>query len=177
MEILPPLAGRMADGAQLIVGSLLEGGKILSCGSGASAALAQYFVTLMLNQFERDRPALPAVALNADSMLLTAVTGSFDFDELFSRQIRGLGQSQDLLLVVSGDDDQESINAAVQSAREQQMKVIALSSGRTGRLAELLGRNDVEIRVTQCTPSRTRELQLVILHSLCELIDQQLLGN
>ncbi|HEB97808.1 MAG TPA: SIS domain-containing protein [Sedimenticola thiotaurini] len=174
---LPPLAPRVADGARAIVDSLLQGGRILTCGSGSGAALAQYMATLLLNQFQRERPALPAISLNADSTLLSAICGSFDHDELFSRQVRGLGKGGDMLLAICPDDDQEPIVAAVQAAREQQMKVIVLTGGARGRLSGLLGGDDIDIHLSGITPAQARELQLILLHTLCELIDQQLLGS
>ncbi len=174
---LPPLADAVADGARLVVDALLRGGRVLSCGDGPGAALAQYFTTLLQDQFERQRPALPGIALNADGILLGAIAGRFDFDELFARQVRALGQDGDVLLVIASEDDREPLIAAVQSARDQRMTVIAVTCGEPGRLGRLLAGNDIEIRLSQPVSACARELQLVILHALCELIDTQLLGN
>jgi len=174
---LPQLAGPTVNSARLIVAVLMQGGKILCCGNGGGAALADYFASLMLNRFERERPALPALALSANSALLTGIPASFDFDELFARQVKGLGQTQDLLLAICSGEDSENIHAAILSAREQKMGIITLSSGQDSRLSGLLRSDDIEIAVPECSQARIQELHLLVIHALCELIDQQLMGG
>ncbi len=176
-EALPGLAAPTVASARLIFDALMQGGKILCCGNGGSAALAQYFATLMLNRFERERPALPALALCSDGVLLTGIPASFDFDELFARQVKGLGQGQDLLLAICGDTEAGNIRAAIQSAQEQRMGIIALHGSGTGRLGDLLRDDDIGIEVPRCSPARVQELHLLLLHAICELIDQQLMGS
>lgn len=174
---LPQLAGPTVSSARLIVATLMQGGKILCCGNGGSAALAEYFAALMLNRFDRERPALPALALSANSALLTGISASFDFDELFARQIKGLGQSKDLLLAICSGGDTENIHAAVLSAQEQKMGIITLNGDRNSRLSGLLRYDDIEIAIPECSQARIQELHLLVIHALCELIDQQLMGS
>ena len=131
----------------------------------------------MLNRFDRERPALPALALSSNSALLTGIPSSFDFDELFARQVKGLGQSKDLLLAICNGGDSENIHAAILSAQEQKMGIITLSSGQNSRFSDLLGGDDIEIAVPECSQARTQELHLLVVHALCELIDQQLMGS
>lgn len=177
MEAIPLLAGPVAEAADLIVRILLQGGKIMSCGNGGSAAAAQYFASLMLNRFERERPGLPAIALTTDSTTLTSIAADYDLDEIFSKQIHALGHGTDLLLTISTNDNVDSVIAAVEAAHEREMQVIALSGGQTGRLARLLQGMDVEIRVPDDAESRVLEVHFMTLHCLCDLIDQQLLGG
>ena len=177
MESIPLLAGPVADAGDLIVRVLLQGGKIMSCGNGGSAAAAQYFASLMLNRFERERPGLPALALTTDSTTLTSIAADYDLDEIFAKQLHALGQGTDLLLTISNNDNVDNVIAAVEAAHEREMPVIALSGGQTGRLARLLQGTDVEIRVPDDTHSRVLEVHFMTLHCLCDLIDRQLLGG
>jgi len=177
MEAIPQLAGPVAEAADLIVRILLQGGKIMSCGNGGSAAAAQYFASLMLNRFERERPGLPAIALTTDSTTLTSIGADYDLDEIFAKQIHALGAGTDLLLTISTNDNVDSVIAAVEAAHEREMQVIALTGGQTGRLARLLQGADVEIRVPNDAESRVLEVHFMTMHCLCDLIDRQLLGS
>lgn len=176
-EQLPAQADTIARSAELIVGRLLEGGKILSCGNAGSAATAQHFSSIMLNRFDRERPGLPAVALTTDSSTLTAIANDYSYDEVFAKQIRTLGHPGDLLLAITTSGDSESINAAIGAAHERKMPVIALNGRDGGRLSSLLERGDEEIRVTSDSTARILESHLLIIHCLCDLIDTQLLGR
>ena len=103
----------------------------MSCGNGGSAAAAQYFASLMLNRFERERPGLPALALTTDSTTLTSIAADYDLDEIFAKQLHALGQGTDLLLTISNNDNVDNVIAAVEAAHEREMQVIALSSSIT----------------------------------------------
>lgn len=170
------LSTLISQGAELIVNRLLKGGKVLSCGNGGSAAEAQLFVSQMLNRFERERPGLPAIALTTDSATITSIASDYDYDEIFVKQIHALGHSGDLLLAISTDGESDSINAAIEAAQEGEMRVLALSGDQGGRMAGLLRNQDLEIRVPSVKRSRIQETHLLIIHCLCDLIDQQLLG-
>ncbi len=177
IEAVAELAEPVARGGLLIVRQLLEGGRILSCGSGGSAMSAQLFAAKMLNRFDRERPELPAIALTADSAVVSAIADEYGYDEVFAKQLRALGQRGDLLLAVSSDGDSESVNAAIQAAHERQMAVIALSGGGGGRAGGLLTGDDVEIRIPSTDAARTEALHLLVIHALCDLIDARLLGE
>ena len=95
---MPQLTQAVADAAELIVLALLEGGKILSCGNGGSAADAQHFSSEMLNRFERERSGLPSIALTTDTSTITSIANDYQFAEIFSKQINALGHPGDVLL-------------------------------------------------------------------------------
>lgn len=177
MDSTPLLASPIADAAELIVRRLLEGGKILSCGNGGSADSAQHFSSLMINRFERERPGLPALALTTDSSTLTSIANDYGFDEIFAKQVRALGHPGDVLLAIGASGNSENTNAAVEAAHEREMLVIAVTGRSGGRLTTLLRETDVEIRVPSDSKIRIREVHLLIIHCLCDLIDQQLLGS
>lgn len=171
-----PLAPSVVRAAQMMTRCLLENGRILSCGNGGSAADAQHFSSEMINRFERDRPGLPAIALTTDSSALTSIANDFSYAEVFARQVRALGQPGDILLAISTSGDSENVNLAVQAARDRDMRVVALSGRNGGSMAGLLAGEDVEIRVPADSTARIQEVHLLIIHCLCDLIDQDLLG-
>ncbi len=173
----PLLSAPIAAAAQRIVGSLLQGGKVLSCGNGGSAGDAQHFSSEMLNRFERERPGLPALALTTDTSTLTSIANDYHFDEVFARQIRALGNPGDLLLAISTSGSSPNVLAAVAAAHEQEMDVVALTGRDGGELAQQLFGDDLEIRVPSDSTARIQEVHLLTIHCLCDLIDKQLLGT
>ncbi len=175
-EAVDLLATPIAEAAQLIVSCMMGGGKILSCGNGGSAADAQHFSSEMLNRFERERPGLPAFALTTDSSTITSIANDYDYEEVFAKQVRALGQPGDLLLAISTSGASPNVNAAIEAAHEREMYVVALSGKDGGRQATLLTEEDKEIRVPSETTARIQEVHLLTIHCLCDLIDQQLLG-
>ncbi|MES9901229.1 MAG: SIS domain-containing protein [Sedimenticola sp.] len=177
VESLTLLAEPIAQSAELIVQRLLEGGKILSCGNGGAGNNARHFCALMINRYQRERPGLPALSLNNDTDTLTSITSDYDYDEIFAKQVRTLGHPGDILLVVTADGAAENINTAAQAARERDMLIIALNGGNGGRLANILQAGDIELRVAATAEPRIQEVHLLIIHSLCDLIDHQLLGG
>lgn len=174
---LPTLIAPIAGAAELIVASLLEGGKVLSCGNGGSAGDAQHFSSEMLNRFERERPGLPALALTTDSSTLTSIANDYAFQEIFAKQIGALGHPGDVLLAISTSGNSANILRAVETAKEQQMKVVALTGKDGGELASLLHEEDREICVDSSSTARIQEVHLLIIHCLCDLIDTLLLGE
>lgn len=171
------LAGPIAEGATLIVNRLLEGGKVLSCGNGGSAANAQHFASEMLNRFERERPGLPAITLTAGGATLTSIANDYDYDEVYAKQVRVLGHAGDILLGISTQGESDNLNAAIEAAHEREMFVLALTGNEGGRTADILRHGDIEIRVPAERSCRTQEVHLLIIHCLLDLIDQQLLGH
>jgi D-sedoheptulose 7-phosphate isomerase len=166
----------LAAAAGRIVGQLMQGHKVLSCGNGGSAADAQHFSSEMINRFERERPGLPAMALTTDSSTITSIANDYHYDQIFARQIRALGQPGDLLLTISTSGGSANVLAAAEAAREKEMGIIALTGRDGGALAQSLGPRDIEIRVPADSTARIQEVHLLCIHCLCDLIDRQLLG-
>lgn len=172
------LAPVIAAAAERMASALLDGRKILTCGNGGSAADAQHFSSELLNRFELERPALPAIALTTDSSTLTSIANDYHYNQVFSRQIQALGQRGDLLLAISTSGASPSILHAVEAAQEREMGVIALTGRDGGQLAQLARRDeDIVICVPNQITARIQEIHLLTLHCLCDLIDQQLLGG
>jgi len=175
-ESAAPLAPAVARAAVIMTESLLNNGKILSCGNGGSAADAQHFSSEMLNRYEMERPGLPAVALTTDTSTLSSIANDYSYAEVFAKQVRALGQPADVLLAISTSGNSENVNRAVSAAHERDMTVVALSGRQGGELAGLLSGGDVEIRVPADSTARIQEVHLLVIHCLCDLIDHNLLG-
>lgn len=171
------LAPRIAAAARLMTRSLLEDGKILSCGNGGSAADAQHFSSELLNRFELERPGLPAVALTTDSSTLTSIGNDYSFVEIFAKQVRALGSPGDVLLAISTSGNSENVVRAIRAAHERGLSVVALTGRDGGSVAASLKPNDIEIRVPAERTCRVQEVHLLAIHCLCDLIDCELLGQ
>ncbi|OOE94316.1 phosphoheptose isomerase [Salinivibrio sp. MA351] len=164
----------LSQSAQVMVQSLLNGNKILCCGNGGSAANAQHFASCLLNRFETERPSLPALALTTDTTTLTAVANDYSHDEVFSKQVRALGQAGDVLLAISTSGNSKDIIKAMEAAVTRDMTIIALTGKDGGEMAGLLGQRDVEVRIPSQRTARIQEGHLLTVHCLCDLIDQVL---
>ncbi len=171
------LSRPIADAVEMLVGCITAGGKVLGCGNGASAADAQKFAAELVGRFERDRPGLAALALTADSAVLTAIGAEHSFTDIFAQQVQALGQPGDVLLAISTTGNAASVVAAAAAARAKDMSVIALTGGKGGRLRELLTDTDVLICVPHDRGARIQEVHLLTLHCLCDAVDLQLLGE
>ena len=163
--------------ANCISDSLLNEGKVLSCGNGGSAGDAQHFSAELLNRFEIERPGLPAVALTTDSSTLTAIANDYEYDQIFSKQILALGTNRDVLMAISTSGNSSNIVKAVQAAHERNMIVLSLTGNKGGKLAKLLKGDDIEIRVPSDRTARIQEIHLLVIHCLCDIIDAILFGG
>jgi len=171
------IAESIAAAGQVMSDALLADGKILSCGNGGSAADSQHFSSELLNRFEMERPGLPAIALTTDSSTLTSISNDYAYEEIFSKQIRALGKSQDVLLAISTSGNSENIIRATNAAHERGMRVVALTGRDGGAMIDSYATGDVEIRVPATRTARIQEVHLVVIHCLCDLIDATLLGD
>jgi D-sedoheptulose 7-phosphate isomerase len=171
------LAEPIARAVELLVSTLTAGGKVLSCGNGGSAADAQHFSAELLNRFEMERPALPAVALTTDSSTLTSIANDYDYDEVFAKQVRALGRPGDALLAISTSGNSANVNRAIDAAHEQDTRVVALTGRNGGAAAGLLRDSDVEIRVPAESTARIQEVHLLVIHCLCDQIDRLMFGD
>ena len=173
-EELPPYIERAGS---VMVNTLLNGGKILTCGNGGSAGDAQHFSSELLNRFERERPSLPAIALTTDSSTVTSIANDYSYNQIFSKQIRALGNAGDVLLAISTSGNSANVVQAIQAAHERDMTVVALTGKDGGHMASLLTADDVEIRVPAFVTARIQEVHLLVIHCLCDMIDCSLFGE
>ena len=174
MEALTPFIVQAADS---MVQALTQEKKILSCGNGGSAGDAQHFSAELLNRFEMERPPLPAIAITTDTSTLTSIANDYSFEEIFSKQIRALGQSGDVLLAISTSGNSPNIIEAIKAAHDRDMPVVQLTGKEGGNMRSMLSDSDIEICVPSTSTARIQEVHLLVIHCLCDLIDTQLFGG
>lgn len=167
----------IAQAADRLVNCLLADGRILICGDGPSRANCMHFSAAMFNQFDVERPPLPVISLATDGMVLSAQASDGGHGQVFARQIQALGREKDLLLALTTSGNSDNVLHAVNAAHEQGMDTIALCGRDGGVLANHLGPEDIELRVSGDSASRIREAHLFILHCFCDLIDLSLFGQ
>ena len=168
-EALPESIERAA---RLMVDALLRGNKIVCCGNGGSAGDSQHFSSELLNRYERERPPLPAIALTTDTSTLTSIANDYSYSDVFSKQVRAIGQSGDILLAISTSGKSGNVIKAMETALAKDMNIVALTGKDGGDMAGLLGAQDVEIRVPSNRTARIQEVHLLAIHCLCDLIDE-----
>ena len=167
----------IAQAATAMIECLLAENKILSCGNGGSACDALHFSSEMLNRYKEERPSLPAVALTADTATITAIGNDYDYQDVFAKQVSGLGRKGDILLAITTSGNSANIVKAIQEAHNREMITIALTGKNGGEVATILEPNDIEIRVPATVTARIQETHLLIIHCLCEMIDNKLFGH
>lgn len=173
-NVLTELCELIELASQRMVMALLNDRKIFTCGNGRSASTAQLLAASLLNQFERDRPSLPAIALTSDSTTLTAIAGDYSYEEIYSKQLRSLGQNGDVLVTYTDGNHSANIAKAISVAQGKDITIIALTGEKSEAVTALLNEKDLEIRVQSGSAIRTHEVHVLITHCLCDLIDFQL---
>jgi D-sedoheptulose 7-phosphate isomerase len=155
---------------------LREGGKVLACGNGGSAADAQHFAAELVNRFEMERPPLAGIALTTDTSGITSIANDYAWLEVFSKQVRAIGRRGDLLLAISTSGNSGNVLEAVKVAHEIGLRVVALTGNGGGKMAPLLRADDVHVCVPHKTTARIQEVHLLALHCMCDGIDFELFG-
>jgi D-sedoheptulose 7-phosphate isomerase len=177
MQAGEELAPRIASASQAIVEALLNEKKILTCGNGISAALAQTLTASLINRFEQERPSLPAIHLGSDITSQTAIARDYSFNEIYAKQVRALGNPGDILVIISSDGNPSNLLQAISAAHDKEIQVIALTGRDGGDTAALLDTRDIELRAPLVAKPRIHEVHLLTIFCLCDLIDQQLFGG
>jgi len=157
--------------AEAAVATLKSGGKILTCGNGGSAADAMHLAEELGGRYRGNRRPLPAISLNADATLLTCIANDYGFDEVFSRQVEGLANKNDLLVCFSTSGNSRNILRALEAARSKGVKSVALL-GRDGGKAK--GKADLEMIIAHVDSGRIQEAHTLILHALLEVIEREI---
>jgi D-sedoheptulose 7-phosphate isomerase len=177
LDAAEALAPAVARAAGLLTECLLADGKVLACGNGGSASDAQHFAAEMVGRFERERPELPAISLATDTSILTAIANDYSFEQVFAKQVRALGAKGDVLLAISTSGNSGNVIAAINAAREREMRVVALTGKGGGRIGEMLSADDSHLCVPHDKTARIQEVHLLMIHCLCDAIDNALLGD
>ena len=171
------MAAPIAAAADVMVKSLQADGKIMACGNGGSAGDSQHFSAELLNRFERERRPLAAIALSTDTSTLTSIANDYSYQEVFSKQVYALGRKGDVLLAISTSGNSPNVMEAMKVAKEKGIRIVALTGKGGGKMAALLGPDDIHLCVPADRTARIQEVHLLAIHCLCDGIDQTLLGD
>ncbi len=183
------LAKPIAQATEALLACVTNGGKVLVCGNGGSAADAQHFAAEFVGRYERERPELAAIALTTDSSILTAIGNDYGFEQIFAKQVRALGTSGDVLVAISTSGNSANVIKAIEVAQAREMIVIALTGNKDGKkdsadatkmggkIGAMLSETDVHICVPHERTARIQEVHLLALHCLCDGVDTMLLGD
>ncbi len=164
-------ATTLSDVAARLVETLRSGRKLLIAGNGGSAAGAQHLAAELIGRFKRERDAYAVLSLTTDTAILTAVANDYGYQDVFSRQVSGLGQPGDLLIAFSTSGESENLARAAAVARKQRMVTIAVTGDRPSRLERLA---DLTVRVPAVDTALVQELHLVVTHLLCDVVESEL---
>jgi len=171
------LAPVVVQAAVTMASSLDQGGKILICGNGGSAADSLHFSGELLNKFVRVRKPLAAISLAADVSTITSIGNDESYDAVFSKQVEALGNADDVLVVITTSGNSPSILRAVEVAHGAGLQVVTLNGRDGGALSSLLDDRDIDIVVPLQSTARIQEVHGIIIHAFCQFIDQQLFGE
>lgn len=169
MNQLAGCNGVIEESAQLLINTLKNGGKLLLCGNGGSAADCQHIAAEFVVRYEKERQALAAIALTTDTSILTAHTNDFGFETVFSRQVEAIANEKDCLIAISTSGKSKNILKAVEAAKCKGMTVVALTGGKGGELGK---QATISIIVPSNVTARIQEAHILIGHWWCGAIEE-----
>ena len=149
-----------------------QGGKVMVCGNGGSAADAQHFAAELINRFMRERRPYAGMALTTDSSVLTSIANDYAFAQVFSKQVEALGRKGDVLLAISTSGNAENVCCAVEMAKKADIWTVALCGGKGGALAKLA--DEVLCVASSGVTARIQEGHIMIIHALCQIIEEKM---
>ncbi len=177
MRCIESLAEPIGEASERMVECMLSEHKLLCCGDGGNSLQAHQLASNLLNRFQYERPSLPAINIAADAIVTASITSDNAYGDVFSRQILALGQPGDIAFIAFQGDGSAAVVKAVQAAHERDMSVIALCNSESSEANSLLTPHDIEICIPHNNRARVLELHILVVNSLCELIDMQLFGS
>jgi len=172
-ERLAGEAATVVRAAAMLVAALRGGGKAMFCGNGGSAADSQHLAAELVGRFERERRALPGLALTVDTSALTAIANDYGYEDVFARQVRALGRPGDLLVGLSTSGNSPNVLAAFAAARDGGIATLGLSGAGGGRMREAC---DLLIAVPSTRTARVQEMHIAVGHVLCGIAEEALAG-
>lgn len=171
-ERMTARAAAVAAAAAAVAAALKQGRTVFAFGNGGSAADAQHFTAELVGRFERERPALPAVALSTDTSALTAIGNDYGFERVFARQLEALGRPGDVALGITTSGNSPNVLQGLEAARARGLVTIALT-GRGGAAGALAAHH---LAVDETRTARVQEVHTTVLHVMCELVEKELHG-
>ena len=163
--------GRLVNIIEVLTAALKAGNKILIFGNGGSAADAQHIAAEFVNRFMIERPPLPAIALTTDTSVITSVGNDYDFSEIFSKQIRALGQPGDVAWGISTSGNSPNVMKGLETAKKMGLITLAFTGGDGGAIGQMV---DLLLNVSSNSTARVQETHITASHAICELVDIKL---
>ena len=160
---------KILEAVELVKETFKLGHKVFICGNGGSAADSQHFAAEFIGRFQKERKALPAIALTTDTSALTALGNDYSNEAIFSRQLEGLAEPGDLLVALSTSGNSKNVVSAIQKAKELHVGVLTLTGNEGGRMGEM---GNVNIVAKSNSTARIQETHIFILHAICDLVEQ-----
>jgi len=161
----------IAAAADMSIGALTAGGKIIFCGNGGSAADSQHLAAELMGRYKRDRDPLPAMALTVDTSALTAIANDYHYDQVFSRQLGGIGRAGDILIALSTSGDSANVLYALEKAREIGISSIGLTGNTGGEMKSIC---DICICAPSAETNHIQEMHIAIGHMICGIIEDRI---
>ncbi len=174
LQQLASLESQMLAAADTISDALLSGNKLMACGNGGSAADASHLTTEFVSRFNFERRPYPAISLSAHGGDLTAIGNDYEFNEIFARQIQAFGRPGDVVTAFTTSGQSENVRRALLAAKALQLATIAFLGRDGGACA---GIADIELIVTCNVAARIQEGHKLLLHTICELVEERLLAR
>ena len=168
---LKSLSKKIEESSDVIAKSLLSGGTIFWCGNGGSAAESQHIAAEFVGRFKKNRKPLRSIALTTDSSVLTCIANDYSYEEIFSRQLSGLGRDGDTLVVITTSGESKNIKQVLLQAKKMKIKTIALLGKKGGACKDYA---DIPLIIQSDTTARIQEIHILIEHLLCELVEKKL---
>ena len=165
------LSKKIEESSDVIAKSLLSGGTIFWCGNGGSAADSQHIAAEFVGRFKKNRKPLRSIALTTDSSVLTCIANDYSYEEIFSRQLSGLGRDGDTLVVITTSGESKNIKQVLLQAKKMKIKTIALLGKKGGACKDYA---DIPLIIQSDTTARIQEIHILIEHLLCELVEKKL---
>lgn len=176
MAACDAIAAPLAEASELLTHTLVHEGRILACGSAESASVVQQLTASLMHRLERERPALPIFSLNQDATAISAIANDHGLDDIYARQIIGLGQEGDSLVIVTQQEFSPALLTAISAAKSRGMSIVILGGPELDCYLAAIGEDDVEI-ATPIEPSpRLTEVHQLAIACLIELLEAQLFG-
>ncbi len=165
---LQTLSATVEQAAELCINAIKSGGKIMFCGNGGSAADSQHLAAEIVGRYKKNRPAMASIALTVDTSVLTAIANDFGYDEVFARQVEGLGKTGDILFAISTSGNSPNVIKAVQKASDMGIKTIAMTGSSGGKLKDMA---DILINVPSNETNHIQEMHIAVGHIICGIIE------
>ena len=159
---------------QLILKSLKKGKKVIFCGNGGSASDAQHLATELIGRYRNDRPSLPGIAITTDTSALTAIGNDYGFDNIFSRQLEGIGKSGDTLVAISTSGNSKNIIKAVQLAKDIGINVIGFTGKNESELSKIC---DICVHAQDIKTNHIQEMHIATGQLICELVEKEIFNT